>query len=204
MANDKFESFLMAEYANIAKAHFETGKQVSTFFNYYLLVSAAPVIIVSLIQNKKIDLIINPLQDNDAISLHWLIIFILSIISLIGFGLCWIVIGLQHDSIIYARTVNGIRNYFYREANLPTNIEQATRVLPKDTKRPDFFSYRHLGIIVATFSLVNASFAAAAFYIFEKGNLPCLLIVGLLLYALTYFIVHYILSNSRTKKYSNP
>jgi len=67
LSTDKFESFLLAEYDHIANAHFETGKQVSKFFNYYLLILAASVVIVSLIQNQKLNSIINPGQDKDVL-----------------------------------------------------------------------------------------------------------------------------------------
>jgi len=203
MSNDKFESFLLAEYDHIADAHFETGKQVSKFFNYYLLILAAPVVIVSLIQNKKLDSIINPSQDKDILFLHWLIIVILSIITLIGFFLCWIVVELQHDSIVYARTVNGIRNYFYSEAKLDSQIEKTTRVLPRNIKQPDFFSYRHLGIIVFTFSIVNTAFATASCYVFKKGVVPTCLSWTLFGYFLLHFVVHYCLSRNRTARYGN-
>jgi hypothetical protein len=196
MGNDKFESFLLAEYDHIADAHFETGKQVSKFFNYYLLILAAPVIIVTLIQNKKLDSIINPLQDKDVMYLHWIIFFILVIISLFGLALCWIVVELQHDSIVYARTVNGIRNYFYSEAQLKQEDENKTRVLPKDIKQPGFYSYRHLGIIVGAFSLVNTSFAIAACYIIEMGSLSKWSIVGLVAFCLLHFIIHFALSRN--------
>ena len=204
MDNAKFESFLLAEYDHIADAHFETGKQVSKFFNYYLLILAAPVIIVTLIQNKKLDLIINPTQDKDANTLHWLIICILLTIALVGFALCWIVVELQLDSILYARTVNGIRNYFYTEANLPPAIEKATRVLPKDIEKPGFLSYRHLGMIVGTFSLVNTAFVTAALYLIGKG---CFTVCTILLLAgclAAHFLAHYYLSRNREVRYSKP
>lgn len=202
MDNEKFERFLLAEYDHIADAHFETGKQVSKFFNYYLLILAAPVIIVTLIQNKKLDSIINPTQDKDVTILHWLIISILLIIALVGFALCWIVVELQLDSILYARTVNGIRNYFYTEANLPPAVEKATRVLPKDVGKPGFFSYRHLGLIVGTFSLVNTAFVTAALYLFQKGCLTICSVMILFGCLLVHFLAHYYLSHNRTVRYS--
>jgi hypothetical protein len=110
-------------------------------------------------------------------------------------------VELQHDSILYARTVNGIRNYFYSEAKLTPAIENATRVLPRNVKQPDFYSKRHLGIIVLTFSVVNTAFAAAACYVIGKGVLPLCLILVLFGYFSLHFVVLYFLSRIRTAKY---
>lgn len=201
MSTEKFETFLLAEYEHIADAHFETGKQVSKFFNYYLLILAASVVIVSLIQNQKLNSIINPGQDKDVTLLHWLIFIILSIIAVVGFLLCWVVVELQHDSILYARTVNGIRDYFYSEAQLPPTTEKATRVLPRDVNQPDFYSKRHLGIIVFTFSIVNTAFASAACFVFGRGELSLCLILVITVYFLIHFIALRYLSRRRTAKY---
>lgn len=198
MDKEKFESFLLAEYDHIANAHFETGKQVSKFFNYYLLTLAASVVVVSLIQNQKFNSIISPpAQDRDLQTLHGLITIILLIIAVIGFFLCWIVVELQHDSILYARTVNGIRDYFYSEAQLPDAVEKATRVLPREVGKPDFLSIRHLGVIVATFTLVNTFFAGVAFFLLWRGNLTPCLFVAIIAFALAHFIAYSKLSKRR-------
>jgi hypothetical protein len=204
MDKEKFETFLLAEYDHIANAHFETGKQVSKFFNYYLLTLAASVVVVSLIQNQKFNSIINPGQDKDLQTLHGLIIIILSIIAVIGFFLCWIVVELQHDSILYARTVNGIRDYFYSEAKLSDAAEKSTRVLPRKVGKPDFLSKRHLGVIVATFTLVNTFFAGITFYLLWRGNLTPCLFIALIGFASAHFIAYYLLSKRRESIYGGP
>lgn len=203
MGNEKFESFLLAEYDHIADAHFETGKQVSKFFNYYLLILAASVVIVSLIQNQKLNSIVNPGPEKDILLLHGLIVIILAIICVVGFFLCWIVIELQHDSILYARTVNGIRRYFYSTANLTENEERSVRVLPKNIDQPDFYSKRHLGIVVTTFAIVNSAFAAAALFIFSRGSLSFCMTLLVILFFGSHYVVQYFLSHYRTSKYKS-
>jgi len=199
MDNENFEKFLLAEYDHIADAHFESGKQIAKFFNYYLLILAAPVILVSLVQNKHLDSIISPAKDGEALFIHWLIIFLFSIISLVGFALCWIVIELQHDSILYARTVNGIRNYFYKQNQ--TQIDEKTiRVLPRNVYQPDFFSYGHLGVIVGTFAVVNSSFLGASLYILMRGNW-CGIEILIFCFFLLHFLIHFLLSKRRSQKH---
>jgi len=87
---DKFDDFLLSEYEHIANAHFETGKQVSTFFNYYLLILAAPVIIVTLTQNKNLQNIVIANNGEDYIIVHWIAAVILMVISVFGFCLMYI------------------------------------------------------------------------------------------------------------------
>src|SRR2546421_8600548 len=45
--NSPFEDYLLAEYKNIAEAHFRSIAAISSFFRYYLLIMALPVTLVS-------------------------------------------------------------------------------------------------------------------------------------------------------------
>jgi hypothetical protein len=193
---EEFKEFLLTEYSNIASAHFETGKQVSTFYKYYLIILAAPVVIVTLNQNKNLGKIITPSVED--IPIHWVAFIIMLLISVFGFLISWVVIDLHHDSILYARTVNGIRKYFYSKSELNIDEEKQIRVLPTEIGIPDFYSYGHLGIIVASFAIVNSSFFIAAMVIVSKNDLPiCLLAIMFLAFFLLHFLVHYKLSKKR-------
>ena len=196
-----FMDFLLSEYDHIADAHFETGKQVSTFFNYYLLILAAPVIIVTLTQNKNLQNLLNPIKQDEYFLLHWVAFGILLVIAIFGFCLSWIVMELQHDAILYARTVNGIRNYFYKQQAFTVQDEKRIRVLPRDVNKPDFYSYRHLGVIVFAFAFVNSVFLFASLVVFSKGVIERWTWVVPLLFLLSHFLLHRILSWKKTKTY---
>jgi hypothetical protein len=193
-----FKDFMLAEYSNIANAHFETRKQVSTYFNYYLLILAAPVVIITLIQNKKIDQIVNATAGENEI-IRVVVISILILIALIGMLICWIVIELHHDSILYARVVNGIRNYFYQNQALPV-AENEIRVLTKAVDKPDFYSYGHLFVFVIAFAVLNSTFLAAGIYVWSQ-RVSCLMFIFPSVWLVLHFVLHSLLSKRQTKRY---
>ena len=52
----------------------------------------------------------------------------------------WVyVINLRCDAVLYARTINGIRNYFYETKKLDIESENRYRVLIKRTQTPRYF-----------------------------------------------------------------
>jgi hypothetical protein len=195
-----FDEFLIHEYENIADAHFETGKQVSTFFNYYLLILAAPVVILTLVENKDIGKVVAA-KDGADLLIHNFAILILYLIAFIGACISWIVIELQHDSILYARTVNGIRKHFYDKANLPPAVEEKIRVLPKKVGKPDFMSLGHLGVIVLAFASINTSFYLAGLYLYLRGNLSGWNWLLPIVVFLIHFVIYIGLSIKKKKDY---
>src|SRR4051812_24925950 len=108
----QFNKFQIEEYKNISNSHFESVKQVSLFFRYYLLVLAAPVFIFTLIADK--DRGLKPYLENELPDVVYNIVCIyFVIIGIVGFLLLLYVINLRHDAVLYARTVNRVRRYFY-------------------------------------------------------------------------------------------
>jgi len=198
-SNSDIRDFLLAEYEHIANAHFETGKQVSTYFNYYLLILAAPVIIATLIQNKNIEKVVNASTGDDLI-VHWIALILLFLISVVGGLICWIVIEIHHDSILYARTVNGIRRYFYTNSGITASDLSKIQVLPTDRSKPDFYSYGHLFIFVLAFGLLNSSFLGGALYLHHRG-LGCATVTIPIIYFFVHIIIHYLMSLVRTNRY---
>lgn len=166
----KLEDFLLAEYDHIADAHFESGKQASTYFNYYLIILAAPVVILTLTQGKDLSKVISPKVADEQL-IHSIAFFLLFIIAFIGFCVSSIVMNLQLDSVLYARTVNGIRDFFYEKAirnnEIAATDEHYIRVLPRMVDKPGFHSQR---IIVVAFAFINSIFLSASGYIFLKGE----------------------------------
>lgn len=182
-----FNDFMITEYEKIADAHFETSKQASTFYNYYLLILAAPAIIGTFIQSDKLaKLIIN--ENNEFTTLRYLIIGLLFGVSLVGLLISFIVVKFQHDATLYARVVNGIRKHFYSTLTIPQAAQALIRVLPIDNKRPDFYSVGYLLFIVLSFAIIDTLLFLACIYVFSKGTIPC---SGIWLSVL-FFLIHVI------------
>lgn len=107
---DVMDEYLLKEYEHIADAHFNVSQTISSFFKYYLILMAIPLSITSYL--------ISPTgsKDSNYILTKNLSVIITSsygILGLIGILLCVYVINMRLDAILYARTINGIRRYFY-------------------------------------------------------------------------------------------
>lgn len=155
-ANNSFEDFQIEEYKNISNAHFEANKQIEAFFRYFLLIASAPAIII--IWFGKDETILSKLLDGKHFHLTLFASFFLIFISIIGFFACLYLISFRLDSILYARTVNGIRKYFYQKYQCAN--ESHYRVLPKQTNQPKFRQRHTFSIIVWCFAIINSSFLA--------------------------------------------
>ncbi|MBS2210261.1 hypothetical protein KEM09_02560 [Carboxylicivirga mesophila] len=155
--DDSFNQFQLEEYKNISNAHFETNKQISAFYRYYLLIASAPAIIF--VWFKGGGNIINSLLNCPAenINVNLFVGFFMFILSIIGMFACFYMISFRLDSILYARTVNGIRNYFFSKR---ARNDSHFRVLPLLTNQPDYRQKHTFGIIVYSFGLINSIYFA--------------------------------------------
>lgn len=117
---NSFDIFQLEEYKNISNAHFETNKQIGTFFRYFLLIASAPTLIF--VWFGKNDGFLNDLLNGIDTHRNIFIGFFLLVVSFIGLMSCFYLISLRLDSILYARAVNGIRGFFYRKKLILKNI----------------------------------------------------------------------------------
>ena len=197
-----FDDFLLAEYDHVANAHFESGKQVSSFFNYYLVILAAPAIIISLIHDTELFKYIQPANESENV-IHYIAITLLGIIAIFGYCLSWYVIGLIHDSLLYTRAINGVRNYFYEHNGLPEEENKKIKVLHVDKNKPSFFSFTHLGIIVIAFANVNTVFLLACTFIVSYGQIKYWHVLLGLAFFLLHILTYYLLSRQRENWYKD-
>lgn len=152
---DKLNSFQLEEYKNISNAHFETNKQIGIFFRYFLLIASAPALIFVWFgkENSFLDDILVGIDTNKNLFVG----FFLIILSIIGILSCFYLISLRLDSILYARTINGIRKYFYKE---DVKFEEQYRLLPKNMNQPKYADFHTFGIIVYSTALINSIYFA--------------------------------------------
>lgn len=185
MTKYKSSEFLLKEYDRISEAHFNTSNQISSFFRYYLTIMSVPSILV-IYSNDKISLV-NQLFDfkiNFILRPYLGLLFI--IISLIGLALTFYLIKLKFEHILYARTVNGIRNYFScKDENLDNFL-----VLPTNKKIPSFISLG-FGSLVFVNGLVNSGYLLLGLLLL---NYNCYLLIGifyLLFHVFGYLLLSY-------------
>jgi len=169
-ANSNYEKFLLEEYKNIAQAHFNVVNSISTFFKHYLVLMSLPIPLLVLllrINSGSNQLPLN-LSDISLLKEYSLLIpLFLTLVSFVGFGVMNYMINLRFDALLYARTVNGIRNYFANKSNLNFQDEILVRVLPRSKYFPRYLETRFFGSVVFVFALFHSFYLTAgwAWYI---------------------------------------
>jgi len=172
--DNNISEFFKNEFDNIANAHFKSSERVTSFFRYILLIYTAPLILFvkdTSLDNKSID-----------------IIFIL--ISLIGFFIVIYLIQLRLETILYARTVNGMRRYFYDNyfQGDYKNSYIFYNSLPVQKEKPIYFDFAQFGFIVIAIGIINTSYLIYGFCDLITNNLAWNLITIVLFFSLHIFL----------------
>lgn len=190
-----YSDFQVVEYENIAKAHFETINQVSVFYRYYLLIMSAPSFILVLLNDK------NNIPNE---SLEKVILVVLKNIFLflpiIGLLVCVYLIYLRLDAILYARTVNGVRKYFFEKCKKDKKLLASIRTLPVDIKKPKYFELFGFLPVVLSFALINSIYFGV-YFLLENGEVTFWQYLLLLVIGSLHIFVYWIMGIRREKEY---
>lgn len=157
--NTDFVEFMLNEYDNIAQAHFKTIDTISEFYKHYLTIVTIPITIVAIALNldfvqESLDKIAESGLFTGA-ALVLAIVFI--VISIIGFSVFWYILNLRWDALLYARTVNGIRKYFYDiDSQLDALTKSRIRALPQSISLPEYKEFWFFGPVVIAFAIVDS------------------------------------------------
>lgn len=186
ISNETFKDFLFTEYENIAKAHFESAKQMALFFRYYTIFFSVPIILASVWKDST-SVIMNVEMFG----------YLLIVVSVIGISFYWVTIDLKHEAVLYARTVNGIRHYFYQ--NVDPETEAQIRILPKKIDKPSYYSPGNPVLLIMMF--VNSVYLLLGFKYLECINVYTILCVSFVF--LFHIFLNYILSRKQEKKFTS-
>jgi hypothetical protein len=113
----QFAEFLQKEYDNIASAHFNTGTTITRFFQFYLVIVGLPLSVAGVLLKFGTDkvnveeLLSSPIGGFTSI--------LAGLVALIGLCMMAYLVNLRLDGLQYARTVNGVRKFFYNRSRLP-------------------------------------------------------------------------------------
>jgi hypothetical protein len=170
------DEFMLKEYESIASAHFDSQGGLRQQFRFYLIIAAVPVTVLGL-----------AFKDRQGTALEALTFFnlpaifttVFLAIGVLGFLLLLSMIHTALDATMYARTVNGVRNYFVERAKgLGQNIEPYL-VMPFDKKRPEYFHIRAFFWQVVLIAGVNTLYVAV--FIHSILQLRCVFWIACLL-----------------------
>ena len=139
--NSDISNFLLKEYENIAKAFFNTYEIATKWLRYYFIILAVPFSFIAFyFRNSPEEILLFDLPLVIALS------FLIA--GALNFFVFYVIIDLRLDSVLYARTVNGIRRYFVEKggdkeiATMPLCDLKKYILLPIDTRKPEFFKIR--------------------------------------------------------------
>lgn len=197
MDMNKTESFLLAEYNNIAQAHFKTMETISTFFKQYLLVVSLPLYVLAISERAGINL---P-------HLAGLILGI--IVSLVGLCVFGYMVNLRLDALLYAKTINGLRQHFFNKSGIKYSDEIAFRTLPRTIHQPHYLELNYFGFVALAFIILNSFYLLAGIWYYFGGinwhTLTGLMIVlSILIFVAILHIGIYIgLGKNRERGYFN-
>jgi len=155
-----FDDFQLKEYERIVEAHFKTADAISSFFRYYLVIMALPATAAVLLSGH--DEIQSIVHFPSALS-ETLLGLVLLVVACIGYCLMLYLSNLRMDGLLYARTVNGIRKYFYDSSDAPIAKKQRMRILPQTPHTPTYLELRYFGPVVLAFLLLDTSYFVAGF-----------------------------------------
>jgi len=169
---DTFAEFLRKEYDNIAQAHFKTTGMISEYIKHYLTLVTIPFSVMVVLVN--LDVFKNALASGTLNELSIIPVALLFlVISFIGFLFFWYIINLRMEALLYARTINGIRKYFYdNDKTLDPISHYRMRVLPQSPFIPGYREFYFFSPLVITFSILNSLYfyISIAALVFAIGN----------------------------------
>src|SRR4029077_2541774 len=84
--------------------------------------------------------------------------------GLIGLFVMVFIINLRLDALLYARTVNGLRNKFCNDSGLTIAEELPFRVLPLSIHQPRYFEWHYTIVVIAVFALIDTAYLFLGWY----------------------------------------
>ncbi len=162
---EDFTQFQFREYENISQAHFKTNEVLATFYRYFLLITAIPVTTVGLA-------LLNFSDDGfsrEARVLAYTIFGVTStLLSLIGAAVISYIEGLRLDAILYARTVNSIRKFFFKKPGADCFGDP---VLPVREDKPSYRGFGSGFIIYHACAVMNGIYFGTGLlaFVIDKG-----------------------------------
>jgi hypothetical protein len=201
-AESAFRDFLMAEYNNIANAHFNTVDSLANFIKHYLLIASAPLFLFVLLADLK------DTQPGEIQQILAIEPFLAPVLGTAFFVISIFVLGytinIRADTLLYARAVNGIRKYFYTLSQLTLQSELELRVLPTGTRQPAYFEPTYFLWVVLLFASIGTAYFASGLFLYWRTTDQKLDIVFYSLVATAFVanpFLYYMLARHREGSY---
>lgn len=183
----KKEDFLLKEYEQISAAYHSSTDRRYSLLRLYFLIVALPISIFSIIYN---------FIHGNIISLAYGRLFIalfLFVVVTSGFLIFNSLISIHITKVIYAKTINKIRGYYFeRDHTLQEYI-----ILPITDDKPLFLRYGSLFYDCMLISALNSVISVILLYVL----LECW--AKSIIYSIILFFIHFAIYYYRLKKQDN-
>ncbi len=164
--SDDFTRFQLKEYDNISQAYFKTNEVLATFYRYFLLIIAIPITTVGLALLNFSDAEIK--QDGRILAFF---IFGVSaiLLSVIGAAVILYIEKLRLNSVVYARSVNSIRDFFFK---MQGGDLFGDPVLPTSKDKPPFGGFGASLVLYVVCAFMNSAYFGAGILalFFDKSS----------------------------------
>lgn len=193
------DEFMLKEYESIAAAHFDSQDGLRQQFRFYLLIAAVPLTVLGLVLREPSQAI--PVRQIGLLDLPPFLGLVFLGIGLLGTLMLLSMINTALDATLYARTVNGIRNYFANRAEtLGADLAPYLK-MPRNMDQPKYFHIRAFFWQVVMLGFINAGYVAfGALTIWRQYISVCCALSGCTLWVLWQVGAYLLFSYRRQQK----
>lgn len=198
--DEQFRNYLLQEYAKVAEAHFKTIETISAFFKHYLIIMTLPLALIGfLIKSSNLEnemtKVIQSIAPIGGV--------LLLIIAIAGSAVMIYIMNLRFDAILYARTVNGIRKYFYDKSGVSLDTQIHIRVLPQTATLPHYFEGWYFLPVIVVFALMDSLYYYLGIHLimFSTVNYASLLAFDTLIFTWLHFHFYCLYAVQRERSY---
>lgn len=199
------DDFMIEEYKQIAQAFFALHTQRNQLLRYYLTLMTIGTTVVS-IGSQALPTILPQIQP---VLTKELLGVLMAFFALLGIVIFTSIIGVRHDMLMYARTVNEIRGYFSKK----DITIQPHLVLPTSCSKPPFWEtpLRYFFWEVTLVSIVNSSLIAFAMILVNLLQISSFSLIGItqivpyiIIFTAIHHVWYFLLSYLREKEFKQP
>lgn len=169
--------YYLKEYEILSNAHFQISQQITSFFQFSLLIFSAPFALLAIPHFS---------------SLLLSIVFIL--VGIVGTLVTFYLSKMRMEALLYARQINRIRNILYSKGTTRTNTVQIHRnkILLSQEKKPNYTDFCQFGFIIIALTAINSAYYSLGLYKFVVTTLKYNWVVGYkILFAVIVFIISF-------------
>ena len=147
--DEKTRQYYTSEFEMLTNAHFQISQQITTFFQYSLLILSAPFALLAI---------------NNFSAKILSVVFL--IIGTVGLFVMLYLSKMRTEALLYARQINRIRNVLYSNGiigNKPEEIHNR-KILFSQDKKPNYADFHQFGYIVIVLNIFSSSYFSLGTY----------------------------------------